>query len=120
MPTPEPVPPRSTVTPPWRSRLLAWPGVLTLLSVLAVLLGHHPPMPDQGPRATAGTVAPALPELRPAPQPTPAPALSAASPPEPFRVAERADRALGHLPIWAPPLPERSLALLGRRQTDGG
>lgn len=66
-------PPRSTVTPPWRSRLLAWPGVLTLLSVLAVLLGHHPPMPDQGPRATAGTVAPALPELRPAPQPTPRP-----------------------------------------------
>ncbi|WP_245872896.1 hypothetical protein [Deinococcus planocerae] len=120
MPTPEPVPTRPHVTPPWRSRLLAWPGVLTLLSVLAVLLGHQPPVMDPGPRVTAGPVAPALPELRPAPQPTPGPALGAVPPPEPFRVPGGADEAHDRLPVWTAPSPKRSLALLGRRQTDGG
>ncbi|MEF2280024.1 hypothetical protein V3W47_17155 [Deinococcus sp. YIM 134068] len=108
------------MTPPWRSRVAAWPGLLTLLSVLAVLLGHQPPVTDSGARVTAGSVAPALPELRPAPQPTPGPALLTATPPEPFRVPGRADRVGDLIPIWTAPLPKRSLALLGRRQTDGG
>lgn len=108
------------MTPPWRSRLLAWPGLLTLLSVLAVLLGHQPPVSDQGTRVTAGSVAPALPELRPAPQPTPNPALGAAPPPEPFRVVGGAAKAAQALPEWTAPVRKRSLALLGRRQTDGG
>ncbi|WP_246580238.1 hypothetical protein [Deinococcus aestuarii] len=120
MPTPEPVPARLPVTPPWRSRLAAWPGVLTLLSVLAVLLGHQPPVMDQGSRVTAGSVAPALPEWRPAPQPTPGPALGAAPPPEPFRMPGGADPAPNRLPVWTVSPPKRSLALLGRRQTDGG
>ena len=120
MPQFQPSPTRPDVTPPRRSRALAWPGMLTLLSVLAVLLGHQPPVVDGGPRVTAGSVAPALPEVRPAPQPTPGPALSAAPPPQPFQPAGLRAASPARLPGWTPPLLPRSLALLGRRQTDGG
>lgn len=134
MPQPSPTPP--DVTPPRRSRLAArlprplraalgtrlgtWPGVLTLLSVLAVLLGQQPPVTDPGLRVTAGSVAPVLPELRPAPAPAPGPALLAASPPAPVWVAPLARPSPAAAPRWAAPHLPRSLALLGRRQTDGG
>ncbi|WP_026332294.1 hypothetical protein [Deinococcus apachensis] len=116
----EPSPTRPNATPLRWSRALAWPGMLTLLSVLAVLLGHQPPVTDGGPRVTAGNVAPVLPEVRPAPQPTPGPALSAAPPPEPFRAAGERSRAAAPVPAWTAPSLPRTLALLGRRQTDGG
>ncbi|EYB69830.1 hypothetical protein DEIPH_ctg001orf0047 [Deinococcus phoenicis] len=108
------------MTPPRWSRLLAWPGMLTLLSVLAVLLGHHPQVTDPGARMTAGSVAPALPEARPAPQPSPGPAVLAATPPEPFRLPSLRGVAPAPLLAWTSPVLPRSLALLGRRQTDGG
>lgn len=120
MPQPEPSPTRPDVTPPRRSRVLAWPGMLTLLSVLAVLLGHQPPVLDGGPRVTASSVVPALPEVRPAPQPSPSPALTPAPPPEPFRVAGVRGSVRLLVPAWRAPTFPRSLALLGRRQTDGG
>ncbi|WP_034384053.1 hypothetical protein [Deinococcus sp. YIM 77859] len=120
MPRFQPPPFRPDVTPLRRSHLLAWPGVLTLLSVLAVLLGSPQPVADQGPRVTAGNVAPALPEVRPAPQPMPGPLLLTAAPPEPFGLVRVALAAAVALPAWSSPTPLRSLALLGRRQTDGG
>lgn len=120
MPQSQPPPIRPDVTPLRWPRALAWPGMLTLLSVLAVLLGHQPSVTDGGPRVTAGNVAPVLPEVRPAPQPSPGPALSAAPPPEPFRVAGERGRVAGPVPIWTAPSLPRTLALLGRRQTDGG
>ncbi|GAA5532686.1 hypothetical protein [Deinococcus aluminii] len=113
-------PVRPDVTLLRRSRLLAWPGVLTLLSVLAVVLGHQPHVTDPGQRVTAGSVAPALPEVRPAPQPTPGPLLLTAAPPEPFRLAHLSAQAPVPVPAWTPPTLPRSLAWLGRRQTDGG
>jgi hypothetical protein len=122
MPTPSPA--RPDVTPSWRSRLKlrpgAWPGLLTLLSVLAVLMGQQPPLLDQGTRVTAGSVAPALPDVRPAPQPTPGPALLTGTPPEPFRVACVPGAAYAPARRWTAPSLPRTLALLGRRQTDGG
>lgn len=114
------LPLRPDVTPPRRPQLLAWPGVLTLLSLLAVLLGQPPPLTDQGPRITAGSVAPALPEVRPAPQPVPSPLLLTATPPEPLGLVRGALAVTLPLPAWVPPIPARSLALWGRRQTDGG
>lgn len=122
---PQPAPDRPDVTPHWRSRLRTlrpgtWPGLLTLLSVLAVVLGQHPPVSEPSSRVTAGSVAPALPEARPAPQPTPGPALLAGRPPEPFRVARVPDEIQAPVRRWAAPHLPRTLALLGRRQTDGG
>lgn len=122
---PQPSPARPDVTPCWRSRLglsrlVAWPGLLTLLSVLAVLLGGQPPVTEPGSRVTAGSVAPALPEIRPAPQPTPGPALLPAAAPEPFRVARMSGAAHTAARRWTAPHLPRTLALLGRRQTDGG
>jgi len=94
--------------------------MLTLLSLLAVVLGQQPPVADPGPRVTAGSVAPALPELRPAPTPTPGPALLAAPPPAAVWVAPLAQPSPATAPRWAAPHLPRTLALLGRRQTDGG
>ncbi|MBB5232800.1 hypothetical protein [Deinococcus budaensis] len=129
----QPSPTRSDVTPPWRSRLAArllprlpgslggWPGLLTLLSVLAVWLGQQPPVAaDAGPRVTAGAQAPVVPELRPAPTPTPGPALLTAPPPAAVWAAPLAPPSPAGAPRWAAPHLPRTLALLGRRQTDGG
>ncbi|WP_051363527.1 hypothetical protein [Deinococcus murrayi] len=109
----------------WGAALRAWPGVLTLLSVLAVLLGQQAPAPAEGgsgPRVAAVPVAPALPEFRAAPAPAPAGpgGLPLGTPPAPRWQPP---------PQWAGTAPPRaegafrrplSLALLGRRQTDGG
>ena len=110
---------RLRLSPTWQARLAALPGALTLLSLLAVLLGTHPPTHDPGPRPTAGAAAPALPELRPAPlPPAPAPLLASAPPdaPRPVR-AQQTFVALAQR--WAAPLRKADLLTLGRQQTDG-
>ncbi|MPY65532.1 hypothetical protein F8S09_02335 [Deinococcus sp. SDU3-2] len=98
--------------------------MLTLLSVLAVLLGQQAPAPAEGtsgPRVAAAPVAPALPELRPAPAPAPAsPGLLAGTPPAPLWTPPQARRRSGPVAVWTAPAQPPSLALLGRRQTDGG
>ncbi|ANE43562.1 hypothetical protein [Deinococcus puniceus] len=102
------------------SHLLAWPGLLTVLSVLAVLLGSPPPSPDAGARMSAGSVAPVLPELRPAPQPSPgSPTLTPAAA-EPFRLPRAPYGVVAALPEWEEPLLKLDLNVLGRRQIDGG
>lgn len=104
----------------WKARLIALPGVLTLLSLLAVVLGSQPPVPDLAPRMTAGAVMPSLPELRAAPAPAPAVPLLTGTPPEPFRLSS-GGRALGaELRPWTDPVRAPDLRVLGRRQTDGG
>lgn len=101
----------------WR----AWPGLLTLLSLLAVLLGHQPqPGEGTGTRLTAGNVAPTLPEVRPAPQPLPGPGLLAGTPPEPVRPPGLQTGLNTGRTLWTAPHLPQTLALLGRRQTDGG
>jgi hypothetical protein len=91
-----------------------------LLSVLAVLLGSPPHVPDGGTRMSAGAVAPVLPELRPAPQPSAgAPTLTPA-PAEPFVLPRAPYGAVAALPVWEEPLRRLDLTVLGRRQTDGG
>lgn len=123
--------PQSSEPPPslpsltgWAAGLRAWPGLLTLLSVLAVLLGQQAPAPaagTSGPRVAAAPVAPALPELRPAPAPAPAwPNLLAGTPPAPRWTPPQARRRLGPVAFWTALAQPPSLALLGRRQTDGG
>lgn len=122
----QPPEPRPSLPPAtgWAARLRAWPGMLTLLSVLAVLLGQQAPAPAEGmpgSRMAAAPVAPALPELRPAPTPAPAwPNLLAGTPPAPLWTLPQAGRRAAPLPVWTAPTLSPSLALLGRRQTDGG
>ncbi|SMB93505.1 hypothetical protein [Deinococcus hopiensis] len=118
---PQPSLPRSPALSLWRARLLAWPGTLMLLSVLAVLLGQQLHLGDGvGPRITAGSVAPALPEVRPTPQPLPGPGLLAGTPPEPLRLPRLHTEPKAGQVLWTAPHLPRTLALLGRRQTDGG
>ncbi len=110
----------SRCPPAWQARLAALPGALTLLSLLAVLLGSHPPTHDPGPRPTAGAAAPALPELRPAPlPPAPAPLLAGAPPDVPL-VARRTQRSVVLCACRAGPARKPDLLALGRQQTDGG
>ena len=118
---PKPPLPRLSSLPLWRARLLAWPGTLMLLSLLAMLLGHQPP-PEGGTNArlTAGNVAPALPEVRPAPQPLPGPGLLAGTSPEPVQLPDFRVQVGERQPAWTPPELPRTLALLGRWQIDGG
>lgn len=108
------------LSPAWHSRLAALPGALTLLSLLAVLLGTHPPAHEPGTRPTAGAAAPALPELRPTPLPPAPTPLLAAAPPDPVPTP-RTERAG---PLAAPhrsvPGRKPDLLALGRQQTDGG
>ena len=100
--------------------LHAWPGVLTLMSLLAVLLGTPVPAPDVGARMSAGRVTPALPEARPAPSP-PAPVpLASAPPPEPYRLPAPRLLAIVRPWVWTAPLRRVDLSVLGRRQSDGG
>ncbi len=104
----------------WHARLSTWPGVLTLLSVLAVVLGTPVRPPDLGPRLSASNVAPALPELRAAPQPGPTAPVLVAPPTEPFRPPGAGSRSGDELARWEAPHLRPKLTVLGRRQTDGG
>ncbi|MFC4425374.1 hypothetical protein [Deinococcus navajonensis] len=121
MKTPPPTPPHGPLRwPQWQARLIALPGVLTLLSVLAVILGTPAPAVDATPRMTSSSVAPGLPELRPAPQPAPQTPLPAPPVPEPWRLVrghERSGPVQGRAEAWQPrPDP----IVWGRLQTDGG
>ncbi|UQN06088.1 hypothetical protein [Deinococcus sp. QL22] len=102
------------------SHVLAWPGLLTLLSVLAVLLGSPPPTPEAGARISAGSVAPVLPELRPTPQPSPGSPTLTPAPAEPVVLPRAPYAGAVALPVWDAPLYRIDLTVLGRRQTDGG
>lgn len=104
----------------WQARVAAWPGLLTLLSVLAVVMGTPARVPEHAPRLTAGNVTPLTPELRAAPQPLPGVPLLAPPAPVP-EWAQRPHLSATHV-IWTWHVPARSLDLtvLGRRQTDGG
>ncbi|GGL99801.1 hypothetical protein [Deinococcus aerophilus] len=104
----------------WYARLSTWPGVLTLLSVLAVVLGTPVRPPDLGPRLSASNVAPALPELRAAPQPGPTAPVLGAPPTESFRPSGAGRRSGSVLTRWEAPHLRPELTVLGRRQTDGG
>lgn len=95
--------------------------MLTLLSVLAVVLGTPVRPPDAGPRLSAGNVAPPLPELRTAPQPGPSvPVLTPPPPAEPFQVSRTKEAGRETSWSWTQPAPLSDLNVLGRRQTDGG
>ncbi|MDB5044522.1 MAG: hypothetical protein JWQ08_572 [Deinococcus sp.] len=94
--------------------------MLTLLSVLAVLMGSPPQVSGAAPKMSAGTVAPVLPELRPAPQPSAgAPTLTPA-PAEPFVLPQAPYGKAALLLAWEEPMLRVDLNVLGRRQTDGG
>ena len=107
-------------TPQWLARVKAWPGVLTLLSVLAVVLGAPVHPPEAGTRLSASNVAPPLPELRATPQPGPSAPVLTTPPAEPFRLvrARQVGRELRWR--WTQPAPMSDLNVLGRRQTEGG
>ena len=104
----------------WQARVAAWPGLLTLLSVMAVVLGTPARVPEQTPRLSAGNVTPLLPELRPAPQPSPGVPLLA--PPAPVPQWAQRPVLLAERTAWTWDVPVRrpELTALGRRQTDGG
>ncbi|WP_245593117.1 hypothetical protein [Deinococcus frigens] len=106
--------------PSWVSRLSAWPGVLTLLSVLAVVLGAPVHPPETGTRLSASNVAPPLPELRAMPQPGPGAPVLTPPPAEPFRVLRARQVGRDAHWSWTQPAPLSDLNVLGRRQTDGG
>ncbi|WP_139322692.1 hypothetical protein [Deinococcus marmoris] len=113
--------PSPTPLPAWVSRLSAWPGVLTLLSVLAVVLGTPVRPPEVGQRLSASNVAPALPEVRAMPQP--GPSVPVLTPPPPAASLRLVREQTGGQSIrwsWQQPAPLSDLNVLGRRQTDGG
>ncbi|GGO22850.1 hypothetical protein [Deinococcus humi] len=118
---PSPTPAPTWLTRPWLSRLRTWPGVLTLLSVLAVVLGTPVRPPEVGQRLSASNVAPALPEVRAAPQPGAGVSVLMPPPPaETFRVGQEHKEAQVVGWSWQQPAPLSDLNVLGRRQTDGG
>ncbi|MVN88665.1 hypothetical protein GO986_18165 [Deinococcus sp. HMF7620] len=105
----------------WQRGLTAWPGLVTLVSLLAVLLGTAPSLPSPGPEtAAAGRLTPALPELRPPAAPASPVPLVPGTPPEPIWLPRLHHGAVAVQPRWTEPTPRPSLSLLGRRQTDGG
>ncbi|UBV43609.1 hypothetical protein LAJ19_05180 [Deinococcus taeanensis] len=104
----------------WQRALLGWPGLFPLLPLLAVLLGTPPSLPEPGVRWAAGSVTPALPELRPAPAPGVPVPLAAGEPPRPFRLPDVRPALAPWVPVWAAPSRRVSLSELGRRQADGG
>ncbi|GHF28304.1 hypothetical protein HNQ07_001012 [Deinococcus metalli] len=104
----------------WQVRVAAWPGLLTLLSLLAVVLGTPARVPEQAPRLTAGNVTPLTPELRAAPQPSPGVPLLAPPAPTPEWAQRPALLASRFFWAWSPPAQRLDLTVLGRRQTDGG
>ncbi|GGK32847.1 hypothetical protein GCM10008955_28500 [Deinococcus malanensis] len=111
---------RLPLPPQWQTRLIALPGVLTLLSVLAVILGTPVSTVDASQRMTTGSVSPGLPELRPAPQPVPTTPLPASPPPEPWRLSrgQHTRTQVRVAPVSWQPRPD--LTRWGRQQTDGG
>lgn len=116
-----PIPTPTRLTRSWRSRLGLWPGLLTLLSVLAVALGMpvHP-AEGNGQRLSASNVAPALPEVRAMPQPGPGvPVLTPPPPAETFRAVRAPGSRQSVRWTWSQPAPLSDLTVLGRRQTDG-
>ena len=95
--------------------------MLTLLSVLAVVLGTPVRPPEVGQRLSASNVAPALPEVRAAPQP--GPGVTVLTPPPPAEAVWGIRESAGSLAVrwsWQQPAPLSNLNVLGRRQTDGG
>ncbi|PTA69811.1 hypothetical protein C8263_02020 [Deinococcus arcticus] len=105
----------------WRPAARAWPGVVSLLSLLAVLLGAAPPPPpDSGGLSAAGRVTSALPELRPAPAPGAPVPMTAGTPPEPVWLPPVPPAPAPAAPVWDMPARRPGLSELGRRQTDGG
>lgn len=95
--------------------------MLTLLSVLAVVLGAPVRPPEVGQRLSASNVAPALPEVRAMPQP--GPGLTVLTPPPPAEALRLVRQQTGRRTIrwnWRQPAPLSDLNVLGRRQTDGG
>ncbi|ACO45925.1 hypothetical protein [Deinococcus deserti] len=111
---------RSPLPLQWHTRLIALPGVLTLLSVLAVILGTPMSTVDASQRMTAGSVSPGMPELRPAPQPVPATPLPASPPPEPWRLSREQHTRIQIRPAPVSWQPRPDLITWGRQQTDGG
>ncbi len=95
--------------------------MLTLLSVLAVVLGTPVRPPEVGQRLSASNVAPALPEVRAMPQPGPAVQVLTPPPPaESLRLVREQQSRLITRWSWQQPAPLSDLDVLGRRQTDGG
>lgn len=95
--------------------------MLTLLSVLAVVLGTPVRPPEVGQRLSASNVAPAVPEMRAMPQP--GPGVPVLTPPPPAASLRLVREQTGS-PVkgwsWQQPAPLSDLNVLGRRQTDGG
>lgn len=95
--------------------------MLTVLSVLAVVLGTPVRPPEVGQRPSASSVAPALPEVRAMPQP--GPSVSVLTPPPPAESLRLVREQTGNAVEgwnWQQPPPLSDLNVLGRRQTDGG
>ena len=109
-----------TILPLWHARLAAWPGLLTVLSVLAVMLGTPTRVPEQAPRLTAGTVTPLMPELRAVPQPSPGVPVLPPPAPRPEWAVPMPLLAALFTATWAAEGRRPDLTVLGRRQTDGG
>lgn len=103
----------------WQRALLSLPGLFPLLPLLAVALGQPWNVPEPG-RWAAGNVAPALPELRPAPPPGSPVPLLAGDAPRPVALPPAQARFTLALPVWAEPRVRPALSVLGRRQSDGG
>jgi hypothetical protein len=108
-----------TLTPPLALLLKLWPGLIALVSLLA-LWGEGVQHPERSARMLLSAGQTALPELRAVPAPTPGPGL-VGSPDAPPRAAlVMVDRGtsvvLGQAQQGAP-YPD--LRLLGRDQTDG-
>ncbi|GGN29238.1 hypothetical protein [Deinococcus daejeonensis] len=103
----------------WQRALLSLPGLFPLLPLLAVALGQPWNVPEPG-RWAAGNVAPALPELRPAPPPGSPVPLLAGDAPRPVALPPAQARFMLALPVWAEPRVRPALSVLGRRQSDGG
>lgn len=104
----------------WQRTLLTLPGLFPLLPMLAVVLGQPWNVPDPSNRPAAGSVAPALPELRPAPPPGAPVPLMAGDAPRPTVLPPTSARHEGRMPVWTEPLVRVTLSVLGRRQSDGG
>ncbi|MBZ9711896.1 hypothetical protein [Deinococcus multiflagellatus] len=105
----------------WRPVARAWPGLVSLISLLAVLLGTAPTLPpDSGGLSAAGRLTPALPELRPASPPGAPVPMTAGTPPEPLVLPTVRLGAPAAPLAWQAPLRRPRLSELGRRQTDGG
>lgn len=94
--------------------------MLTLLSVMAVMLGAPLQVQVSGARLTASNVAPTPPEWQPAPQPQAHVPLTPTPAPEPFRLPPTMVQAVFALPQWFLPARDLDLVVLGRAQTDGG